>query len=87
VNAQGSIQLESVDALDVTIVVHNTIDILAANTDVAQRSPLAWEWSEREQLRAEHGYALWVTSCNSRARPTVAGRRTPGSGTTRPWWF
>ena len=61
VSEQGSVQLESVDALDVTVVVDNAIDILAANTEVAQRSPLAWDWSERDQLRAEHGYALWVT--------------------------
>ena len=53
--------LEPVDALDVTIVVDNAIDILAANTELAQRQPMPWDWSQRAQLRAEHGYALWLT--------------------------
>jgi 7,8-dihydropterin-6-yl-methyl-4-(beta-D-ribofuranosyl)aminobenzene 5'-phosphate synthase len=55
------IHLEPVDAVEVTIIVDNAIDILAASTDLARRAPLAWDWSEHEQLRAEHGYALWVT--------------------------
>jgi 7,8-dihydropterin-6-yl-methyl-4-(beta-D-ribofuranosyl)aminobenzene 5'-phosphate synthase len=50
-----------VDAADVTIVVDNAIDILAPSTEVAQRAPLVWDWSEREQLRAEHGYSLLVS--------------------------
>ena len=65
------IRLEPVDAVDVTIVVDNAIDILAANTEVAQRPPLAWDWSERDQLRAEHGYALWVTVARDGRRDTL----------------
>ena len=68
---QASIHLEPVDALDVTIVVDNTIDILAASTQIAQRPPLVWDWSEREQLRAEHGYALWVTVTRNGRRDTL----------------
>ena len=68
---QASIHLEPVDALDVTIVVDNTIDILAASTQIAQRPPLVWGWSEREQLRAEHGYALWVTVTRNGRRDTL----------------
>ncbi len=30
----------------------------ATETETVQRPPLAGDWSEREQLRAEHGYAL-----------------------------
>ena len=55
------VALRPVDAADVTIVVDNAIDILAAGTEVAQRAPLVWDWSEREQLRAEHGYSLLVS--------------------------
>ena len=65
------LQLEPVDALDVTIVVDNAIDVLAAPTEIAQRQPMLREWSEREQLRAEHGYALWVTITRAGERNTV----------------
>jgi 7,8-dihydropterin-6-yl-methyl-4-(beta-D-ribofuranosyl)aminobenzene 5'-phosphate synthase len=53
--------LEPVDAADVTIVVDNSIDILMTNERVAQRAPLHHDWSEREQLIAEHGYSLLLT--------------------------
>lgn len=63
--------LEPVDTLEVTIVVDNAIDVLAANTDVAQRPALVWDWSEHDQLRAEHGYALWVTVTRGIERSTM----------------
>jgi hypothetical protein len=44
-NATEQVSLEPVDAADVTILVDNAIDILAADTDVAKRQPLAYEWS------------------------------------------
>jgi 7,8-dihydropterin-6-yl-methyl-4-(beta-D-ribofuranosyl)aminobenzene 5'-phosphate synthase len=53
--------LEPVDAADVTILVDNSVDILLPSAGPAQRAPLAWDWSEREQLIAEHGYALVLT--------------------------
>jgi 7,8-dihydropterin-6-yl-methyl-4-(beta-D-ribofuranosyl)aminobenzene 5'-phosphate synthase len=71
VNEQRPIHLEPVDAVDVTIVVDNVIDILVASTELAQRPPLAWDWSEGEQLRAEHGYALWVTIERGGRRDTL----------------
>ena len=55
------VALLPVDAVDVTILVDNAIDILAAPNDLARRPPFVYEWQEREQLRAEHGYALLVT--------------------------
>jgi 7,8-dihydropterin-6-yl-methyl-4-(beta-D-ribofuranosyl)aminobenzene 5'-phosphate synthase len=55
------VTLLPVDAADVTILVDNTIDILLPSTEAAQRAPLVWDWSEREQLVAEHGYALLLT--------------------------
>jgi 7,8-dihydropterin-6-yl-methyl-4-(beta-D-ribofuranosyl)aminobenzene 5'-phosphate synthase len=56
-----AVTLTPVDAADVTILVDNYVDVLLPGTDVAQRAPLAWDWTEREQLRAEHGYALLLT--------------------------
>jgi 7,8-dihydropterin-6-yl-methyl-4-(beta-D-ribofuranosyl)aminobenzene 5'-phosphate synthase len=55
------VTLRPVDAADVTILIDNAIDILVPSTEVAQRPPLAWDWSERDPLRAEHGYALALT--------------------------
>ena len=53
--------LEPVDAADVTIVVDNSIDLLMPNERAAQRAPLHHDWSERDQLIAEHGYSLLLT--------------------------
>ena len=53
--------LEPVDIADVFILVDNSIDMLLTNERVAQRAPLHHDWSEREQLIAEHGYALLLT--------------------------
>src|SRR2546421_3245413 len=51
-----------VDMADVTILVDNAIDILAADTAVAKRQPLAYGWSQQQhQLRSEHGYSLVLT--------------------------
>ena len=64
--------LQPVDAVDVTIVIDNAIDVLAASTDVARRAPLAYDaWSQPDQLRAEHGYALWVTLERGGRRDTL----------------
>ncbi len=53
--------LEPVEATDVTILVDNASDILLPSTDIVRRPPMAYDWSEREQLIAEHGYALLLT--------------------------
>jgi 7,8-dihydropterin-6-yl-methyl-4-(beta-D-ribofuranosyl)aminobenzene 5'-phosphate synthase len=59
--SERPIRLEPVDAVDVTIVVDNAIDILVPSTELARRQPIAWDWVEHQQLRAEHGYSVWVT--------------------------
>jgi 7,8-dihydropterin-6-yl-methyl-4-(beta-D-ribofuranosyl)aminobenzene 5'-phosphate synthase len=60
--ATQRVALEPVDAADVTIVVDNAIDILAADTPVSTRTPLLYDWSEQpHQLRSEHGYSLVLT--------------------------
>jgi 7,8-dihydropterin-6-yl-methyl-4-(beta-D-ribofuranosyl)aminobenzene 5'-phosphate synthase len=53
--------LTPVDALEVTILVDNSIDILMPSSEGVTRAPLHYDWSERQQLIAEHGYALLVT--------------------------
>jgi len=55
------VNLLPVDVADVTILVDNVVDILIPSSEVAQRAPLALNWSEREQLIAEHGYSLLLT--------------------------
>jgi 7,8-dihydropterin-6-yl-methyl-4-(beta-D-ribofuranosyl)aminobenzene 5'-phosphate synthase len=56
------VSLEPVDSADVTILVDNAIDILAADTPVSTRKPLVYDWSEQQsQLRSEHGYSLVLT--------------------------
>ncbi len=57
----GSVVLEPVDAIDVTIVVDNFLDVLMPSTEIVRRAPLAWDWAERDTLVAEHGYSLLVT--------------------------
>jgi 7,8-dihydropterin-6-yl-methyl-4-(beta-D-ribofuranosyl)aminobenzene 5'-phosphate synthase len=37
------------------------VDILLPGDQVAQRAPLHPDWSERDQLIAEHGYSLLLT--------------------------
>lgn len=55
------VTLLPVDFADVTILVDNFIDILLPSDEVAHRAPLYYNWSEREQLIAEHGYSLLLT--------------------------
>jgi len=55
------VELRPVDGVEVTVVMDNSIDILAVSSESAQRSPLRWDWSEADQLRAEHGYSLALT--------------------------
>jgi len=57
----GRVELGPADAVDVTIVVDNFLDVLMPSTEIVRRAPLVWDWSERDTLVAEHGYALLVT--------------------------
>ncbi|TMI33020.1 MBL fold metallo-hydrolase [Candidatus Bathyarchaeota archaeon] len=50
--------LQTVDSVDATILVDNSIDILLPSADHVIRPSLTWDWSRRPQLRAEHGYSL-----------------------------
>ncbi len=55
------IPLRPVDGLSVTILVDNSIDLLMAGSEIVKRVPLARDWTEREQLVAEHGYSALLT--------------------------
>jgi 7,8-dihydropterin-6-yl-methyl-4-(beta-D-ribofuranosyl)aminobenzene 5'-phosphate synthase len=55
------VTLMPVDVADVTILVDNFVDILLPSSEVARRPPFVWDWSEREQLIAEHGYSVVLT--------------------------
>lgn len=55
------VALQPVDAIDVTIVVDNFLDVLMPSTEIVRRAPLVWDWAERETLVAEHGFSLLVT--------------------------
>ncbi len=63
-----SVSLPAVDGVEVTVVMDNSIDLLAAPTDTAVRPEWQYDWSDREQLRAEHGYSLAVTVHNGESR-------------------
>jgi 7,8-dihydropterin-6-yl-methyl-4-(beta-D-ribofuranosyl)aminobenzene 5'-phosphate synthase len=49
------------DSVDVTLLVDNSIDLLVASDDHAQRPLLHPDWLERTQLRAEHGFSALIT--------------------------
>ena len=52
--------LRPVDRVEVTVVVDLSVDILLPSVGPANRPPMTSDWSERDQLRAEHGYSLLV---------------------------
>ena len=80
------VNLLPVDTADATILVDNSLDILMSGTEIAHRAPLAYDWTEREQLIAEHGYSLLLTSYFSKQLDklvvciSVEGRVYPQQG-------
>lgn len=55
------VPLHPVDSVDVTILVDNSVDLLLRSDPCAVRFPLALDWMDRPQLRAEHGFSAMVT--------------------------
>jgi 7,8-dihydropterin-6-yl-methyl-4-(beta-D-ribofuranosyl)aminobenzene 5'-phosphate synthase len=53
--------LRSVDSVDITILVDNSLDRLLPSDARAVRPPVVGDWMEGPQLRAEHGYSTLVT--------------------------
>ena len=54
------VRLKPVDGAEVTIVMDNAVDMLAAPSQFGSRPPLGWDALAGEQLHAEHGYSLAV---------------------------
>ena len=73
--------LQPVDAVDVTILIDNTFDSLLPSTEEVRRPAKTWDWSEGEQLIAEHGYSLLLSAHQDTRTETLlydagVGRRT-----------
>ena len=57
---EDPISLRPVDAVEVAIVVDTFVDYLLAEAEGVRRFQLAYDWLDREQLVAEHGFAARV---------------------------
>jgi 7,8-dihydropterin-6-yl-methyl-4-(beta-D-ribofuranosyl)aminobenzene 5'-phosphate synthase len=73
------VELEPVDAVEVTLVVDNYVDVLAAGAEGVRRFPLAYDFSEGDQLVAEHGFSAMVTVTAGGSRSSILydGGMTP----------
>jgi 7,8-dihydropterin-6-yl-methyl-4-(beta-D-ribofuranosyl)aminobenzene 5'-phosphate synthase len=55
------VELTPVDAVEITLVVDNFVDILLAGAEGVRRFPLAYDFADHDQLMAEHGFSALVT--------------------------
>ncbi|HEV2921672.1 MAG TPA: hypothetical protein VG673_20900 [Actinomycetota bacterium] len=55
------VELQPVDAVEITLVVDNFVDILLAGAEGVRRFPLAYDAFDADQLVAEHGFSALVT--------------------------
>ncbi len=53
--------LKRVDAVDVTIVMDLYLDLLIAGAEDVRRFSLAYDWADRDNLLAEHGFSALVS--------------------------
>jgi 7,8-dihydropterin-6-yl-methyl-4-(beta-D-ribofuranosyl)aminobenzene 5'-phosphate synthase len=67
----SQVALQPVDAVDVIIVVDNSVDILLPSTEVIRRAPLGWDWYRGDKLIAEHGFSLLVTAYTGNQAETL----------------
>lgn len=65
------VQLQTVDRVEVTVVVDLAVDLLLPSRGPADRPGIRDDWVSRDQLRAEHGYALLVTTERAGERHAV----------------
>lgn len=56
-----TIALTPVDAVEITILVDNFMDVLMPSTAMVQRAPVQADSFEREELIAEHGFSVLLT--------------------------
>jgi 7,8-dihydropterin-6-yl-methyl-4-(beta-D-ribofuranosyl)aminobenzene 5'-phosphate synthase len=55
------VELQPVDAAEVTLVVDNFVDVLLAGAEGVRRFPPAYDAFDGDQLMAEHGFSALVT--------------------------
>ncbi len=56
-----SISLRPVDAVEVTVIVDNQVDVLMAGQEGVRRFPLAYDTLDRDGLVAEHGFSALIS--------------------------
>jgi 7,8-dihydropterin-6-yl-methyl-4-(beta-D-ribofuranosyl)aminobenzene 5'-phosphate synthase len=69
--AQSPLPLPEVDEAKITILMDNSIDLLMANTEVAQRLPLGPNPFDRPLPMAEHGFSVSITVRQGEKRGAV----------------
>ena len=67
----GVVTLKAVDAVEVTIVMDTFVDILIAGAEGVQRFKLAYDWSERDNLLAEHGFSAMISLERTGSRSAI----------------
>lgn len=77
----GDLKLKPVDAVEVTIIMDTFVDVLMASADGVQRFKLAYDWSERGNLLAEHGLSVLISLevDGSRTAVLLDGGLTPNA--------
>jgi 7,8-dihydropterin-6-yl-methyl-4-(beta-D-ribofuranosyl)aminobenzene 5'-phosphate synthase len=70
-NAMSVVDLAPVDAVEVSIVVDNFVDVLMAGDEGVRRFPLPMHFFEGEHLVAEHGYSALLTVERDGARTRI----------------
>ena len=68
---QSPLSLPEVDEAKITIIMDNSIDLLMANTEVAQRLPLGPNPFDRPLPMAEHGFSVSITVRQGEKHGTV----------------
>jgi len=56
-----SVRLLPVDSVEITVVMDLFLDILMAGQQDVRRFPLEYDWSDRDNLVAEHGFSVLIT--------------------------
>src|SRR6266566_9078448 len=70
-NMSPLLPLTAIDGVEITTIMDNSLDLLAASTPVAKRFPVHRDLFSPRQLRAEHGVSLLITAINQGKRETI----------------
>jgi 7,8-dihydropterin-6-yl-methyl-4-(beta-D-ribofuranosyl)aminobenzene 5'-phosphate synthase len=78
----ASLTVRPVDSVEVTVLIDNYVDILAASDPITRRAPLppVLVAPDLEHLRAEHGYSLLVTVVRNGSRTSILYDAGLGAG-------